>query len=240
MHPRKIARDDNHCSGGTCPAVSDVSDILPGDLAVQGRQADAALLAQLAELPPRAADETVVLISRALVKQALYPSEPVDLATLMAEFDTFSYSAVRVEQYQHYAGTGPDLQWAALVRRNRHWGKTHQRVHFVTDPLTDAMQQELTEGYEANAAAGEEIFVYPVTEGGWPDDMPRFDSWLFDFSRLYEMNYHPDGTFAGAVRITDPERIVEACRVQVAVVHRAIPWRTYIAGRPELQHRLAQ
>ena len=54
------------------------------------------------------------------------------------------------------------------------------------------------------------------------------------------MRYEPDGTWAGAERITDPERIVEACRARDAALHRAVPWHAYIASRPDLQRRLAQ
>ena len=49
-----------------------------------------------------------------------------------------------------------------------------QRVHVITEPLTPAMQQELTEGYEGNVAAGEDIGIVPVAgPGEWPDGMSR-------------------------------------------------------------------
>ena len=103
------------------------------------------------------------------------------------------------------------------------------------------MQEELTAGYEPNVAAGEDIRIIPVEPTGtWPGELPRDDSWLFDSSRLYVMHYAPDGTVAGASRIRDPERIVEACRVRDAAMHRAVPWHAYIDSRPDLQRRLAQ
>jgi hypothetical protein len=141
-----------------------------------------------------------------------------------------------------YTGTGRDDQWIALLKANRRWGKTHQRVHVITEPLTPAMQEELTAGYEGNVAAGEDIHIVPVAPGhDWPNSLPHLDFWLFDSSKLYGMRYEPDGAWAGADRITDPERIVEACRARDAALHCwAIPWREYIASKPDLQRRLAQ
>jgi hypothetical protein len=163
----------------------------------------------------------------------------VSAAEFGAQFETFSWSAFRLEQLQHYVGTGPDASWAALVKANRRWGKTHQRVHVVTEPLTAAMREELTEGYPGSVAAGEDIGIIPVADS-WPDGLPREDFWLFDSSRLYLMRYNPDGSWAGATRVSDPERVVEACRARDAALQGAIPWRAYITSRPELQCRLAQ
>lgn len=237
MHPRMLARDDS-CSGGTCPAVYAL-DESPDDLAIQGPQADAGLLGKLTGLAP---NETAVIINREIVRRALYPAAAhVELAELQAQFATFSYSAFRLETYQSYVGTGRDDQWIALLKANRRWGKTHQRVHVVTEPLTRGMQEELTTGYEGNVSAGEDIRVIPLADAGeWPDDLPLFDYWLFDSARLYAMRYTEDGAWGGAEHITDPQRIVEACQARDAALHRGIPWRTYIASRPELQRRLAQ
>jgi hypothetical protein len=237
MHPRILARDG--CSGGTCPAVYDL-DELPGDLVVQGEQASPALLGRLTGVAP---DENAVIISRDLVKRALYPAaEPVDLAELMTQLETFSYSAFRLEAQQGYADTGRDDQWISLLKAGHRFGaKTFQRVHVVTEPLTPAMQQELTEGYEGNVAAGEDIRIVPVIgPGEWPDGLYCPDFWLFDSSRMYVMRYERDGQWAGAERIADPEVIVKACRVREQALHDAVPWDAYIASRPDLRRRLAQ
>jgi Family of unknown function (DUF6879) len=235
MHPRLLARQD--CSGGTCPAVYDLDD-LPGDLVIQGKKAGAYLLGRLTGL---ADDETAVIIPRRIVTQALQPAlERVDIAHLQAQFETFSYSAFRLETLQDYQYTAKDDQWVALLRANRRWGKTHQRVHVITEPLTPAMQQELTEGYAGNVAAGEDIRVIATAPGDWPDDVPRLDFWLFDSARMYVMHYGPGGEWAGASRVPIPESIVKACQARDAALHRAVPWNTYIASRPDLQRRLAQ
>jgi hypothetical protein len=234
MHPRTLARQD--CSGGTCPAVYDLDD-LPDDLVIQGKQASPELLGRLTGV---ASDENAVIIRREIVKEALRPAdEAVDLEHLQAQFQTFSFSAFRLEVLQSYAGTGRDDQWISLLRANRRWSKVHQRVHVVAEPLAPAMEQELTEGYEGNVAAGEDIRILPASRDKWPGGMEA-DFWLFDSSRLYLMNYEPDGTWTGASRVTDPERIVGACMVRDAALHWATPWRSYIASHPDLQRRLAQ
>jgi len=236
MHPRTLARQD--CSGGTCPAVYDL-DEFPDDLVIQGKQANPGLLGRLTGV---ASDENAVIIGRDVVEAALRPAdEPVDLAHLQAQFQTFSFSAFRLETLQSYIGTGRDDQWITLLRSGRRWGKTHQRVHIVTEPLTSAMERELTEGYEGNVAAGEDIRIISIPAGSHSPISPDVsDFWLFDSSRLYEMHYAPDGTWTGASRIMDPERVILACLTRDAALHSAVPWRTYIASRPDLQRRLAQ
>ena len=240
MHPRMLARAD--CSGGTCPAVyDDDPDLAPDELAIVGKDAGGRLFAKLSDRIAR--DETLITIPRRIVSAALRPADaPVTADEFLAQFEVFSYSAFRLETLQSYAGTGRDEQWITLVKRNRRWGKTHQRVHVVAEPLTVAMQEELTEGYTGNVAAGEDIRIVPVAPGhDWPGSLPKFDFWLFDSSRLYVMRYDPDGAWAGAVRVADPERIVEACAARDAAMCRwAVPWREYIASRPDLKRRLAQ
>jgi hypothetical protein len=238
MHPRMLAKDG--CSGGSCPAVYDRDpDLGPGELAIVGTKAGAGLVARLQDR--MAPNESVVAIRREIVRAALRPAaERVGGDELQAQFETFSYSAFRLETLQHYAGTARDDQWISLLKANRRWGKTHQRVHVVTEPLTQAMQEELTAGYEGNVAAGEDIRIIPARLGESLHGLDCPDFWLFDSSSLYVMFYEPDGTWAGADRITDPESIVKACRVRDHALHDATPWNAYIASRPDLQRRLAQ
>ena len=241
MHPRLLASDGG-CSGGTCPGVyDDDPDLKRDELAIIGKTAPAGLAGRLRD---RTADDEVVnVIRRHIVTEALRPAdEPVGITGLMEELETFTYSAFRLEVLQYYAGTGRDPQWEALVKAGRRFAsKTFQRVHVVVEPLTDAMQQELTEGYAPNVAAGEDIGIITCPEKDvWPDDVPRHDFWLFDGAVLLEMDYHPDGSWAGARRVRDPERIIDACHAREAALYRATSWQTYIAMRPDLKRRLAQ
>lgn len=236
MHPRLLATGG--CTGGSCPAVYNLAD-MSGQLLIRGKNADAFQ----GSPPGRAADERDITISRSIVAEALRPADvAADLAELMAALETFAYSAFRLEVLQYYAETGRDEQWEALVKAGRRFGgKTFQRVHVITEPLTDDMQQELTEGYGPNVAAGEDIGVISVSEKDvWPDDVPRYDFWLFDGDLLYEMDYGPGGAWTGARHVRDPQRILDVCHAREAALHRATSWRTYIAGRPDLKRRLAQ
>ena len=241
MHPRMLA-SDAVCSGGTCPAVyDDDPGLRPGELAIVGKEARPGLAVRLKDRI--APDEALVTISRRIVAEALRPADvPVDLAELMAAFETFAYSAFRLETLQYYAGTGRDEQWEALVKAGRRFAaKTFQRVHVIAEPLTAPMQQELTEGYGPNVAAGEDIGIIVVDEKDvWPDDVPRYDFWLFDGDLLYEMDYGPGGAWTGARHVRDPQRILDACRAREAALYRAMSWQRYIAVRPELKRRLAQ
>jgi hypothetical protein len=179
-------------------------------------------------------------------------------ADFWAPFETFSYSVFRLETLQSYAGSGEDadlaafaagrprpqdpgrIRWSDVLTANRRAGKVQQRVHVVAQPPTAYMRYELTWQYGPNAAAGEEIGIIPVALGEWPDDLPRSDFWLFDSSVLYAMHYEPDGTWLGAEPVTDPGRIVEACRWRDAALHHATPWKAYIASHLDLRRHLEQ
>ena len=213
---------------------------LPGKLVIQGKQAGAGLLGTLTGL---ADDETAVIIpSRDRSRQPWRPgAEPVGIDDLQAQFETFSYSAFRLEALQSYAGTGRDDQWITLLRASRRWGKTHQRVHVVTEPLTAAIERELTEGYEGNVAAGK-------TSASSPSRQCRL-----------ARRRAPAGTSGCSTHMavrhalrpgrpvdrrypapTTRESVAKACRARDAALHRSTPWHAYIASRPDLQRRLAQ
>lgn len=258
MHPRTLARDN--CSGGSCPAVYDRDpDLLPEELAVVGKRPGAGLAARLAARV--AADEVVGVIRREIVAEALRPKpEPVAPEDFGAAFETFSYTAVRWETLPSYdvpdADPAEELaafsagkpwpgrresQWTALLRASQRWGKTYTRFRIAREPLLPYLEWELTWGYEPNVAAGENIYVIPLgADEAWPADLPAEDAWLFDSTALYAMRYRKGGTWEGAARVRDHERVAAACRARDAAMHRAIPWRAYISSRPDLQRRLAQ
>jgi hypothetical protein len=211
------------------------------ELAIVGKRPAPGLADRLSDRI--APDEAAVTISRSLVAEALRPPDvPADLAELMSAFEMFAYSAFRLETLQYYQGTGRDEQWEALVKAGRRFAaKTFQRVHVIMEPLTGDMRQELTEGYAPNVAAGEDIGIIVCDEKDvWPDDIPRRDFWLFDGDLLYEMDYGPGGTWAGARHVRDPQRIIDACHAREAALYRAMSWQRYIAIRPDLKRRLAQ
>jgi hypothetical protein len=240
--PRTLAKFD--CTGGSCPAVyADAPGLSPDDAAIVGAVPSSPALA--AWLADRTDDgEVASVISLALLAEAMRPAdEPIGPDELMAELSSPQFGAWRIETFQDYIGTGRDDEWVALMEASRRFTprRTYSRTHVVTEQLSPAMVEELTDGYGPSADAGENISIIAVPEGEWPEGIPRGrDFWLLDSSRMLVMNYAPDMTFTGAVRVTDPVRVVEACRIRDAAMAVAVPWRTYVASRPELRRRLAQ
>lgn len=168
-------------------------------------------------------------------------------------FEQFRYSVFRLETLQSYGNSGEDpaleafqaghphlvtpgkQRWTAMIRANAHAGRTLQRVHVVTEPISDYLRFELTWGYGPNVEAGEDIRIIPVAEGDpWPADLPHRDYWLFDARELYDMHYESDGTWLGTEPVTDPDRIVQACTWRDAALFHAVPWSEYVATHPEL------
>ncbi len=175
----------------------------------------------------------------------------------MDQFREFSYTAYRLETLQSYAGSGEDEElaafaaghpqphtpageeWTAMLAANHRAGKTQQRVHVVTEPISPYMRYELTWAYAPNVAAGEDVRIIPIQQGSeWPYGLPRQDYWLFDSRDLYVMHYDGGGTWLGVEHMEDPEQIVSACYWRDAALYRAVPWREYIATRPDLHRYL--
>lgn len=181
---------------------------------------------------------------------------PPHAPELNRQFQHFRYSVFRLETLQTYSGSGEDEgiaafargdhepppdpaedEWAALLRANAAAGRTQQRVHVITEPITDYLAYELTWEYGPHVFAGEEIRIIPVTVG-WPADVPTQDFWLFDSTILFDMHYDADGLWLGIEPVTDATRVAAACFARDAALHHSIPWRVYLARYPELERRL--
>lgn len=183
---------------------------------------------------------------------------PPGAAEFVGKFHEFRYSAFRLETLQSYGNSEEDAdfeafvtgrpkpanpgheRWQAMVRANVQAGRIMQRVHVVIEPLSQYMQLELTWGYGANAAAGEDIRIIPVPAGKqWPQDLPEdMDYWLFDSAELYHLHYDSEGAWLGTEVVTDAARIVAACHWHDAAVYHAMSWQDYIADQPELARRV--
>ena len=172
-------------------------------------------------------------------------------------FDTYAWSAFRLETLQAYAepdeaallaafSSGrrppPDPgkeEWLAHVRAARRTRRTVQRVHIVQEPLSDYLRYELSWSYARNVAAGEDVRILAIPRRHpWPESLPRQDFWLFDASELYLQHYDKDGTWTGVEHDPDPGHVVTACRWREAALHLAVPWTDYVATQPELSEAL--
>lgn len=158
----------------------------------------------------------------------------------------FRYSLFRLETLQTYSGSSEDAafaqwqrtgtipvtdelrQWCERIRRRVVDGCLAQRVHVVTEPLTDYMRFELA-SYAPNVEAGEDVRIIAVRDKGqWPADVPSgTDFWLIDARQLWSMHYGPDGEWLGAELITDPQQIVDACASRDAALAQSRSWRDY-------------
>lgn len=168
-------------------------------------------------------------------------------------FASFRYTAYRLEALQWYdvsyerepvrrfvAGdahvTDPTKpEWVSVIRNAVSTGRRMERVHVVTEPLSEYIRYELTCSYGPNVAAGEDIRILPVRQGEWPGDLPREDYWLFDSSDLWSMTYDDAGAFLRADLIRDPAAIVRACYWRDAAMHQAVTYDEYMRRTPGLR-----
>lgn len=175
---------------------------------------------------------------------------------LVAALHSFRYSMFRLETLQVYAGSGEDRgiaafqrgdpgpppdpaedEWSALLQANRDAGRLQQRVHVVTEPISDYLAYELTWEYGPHSAAGEDIRIIPIIDC-WPDGVSHADFTLFDASVLFQLNYATDGTWLGAEQVTDAMSVAAACVARDAALHQAMPWTQYMIRHPGLIQRL--
>lgn len=174
-----------------------------------------------------------------------------------ALFTGFQRSAYRLETLQSYGSPDEDAFYAAFLAgepfpaddAGKQWwitnvvepataaGRSMSRVHIVREPLSAYMRFELTWAYAPNVAAGDDVRIIPVAEGEpWPAGLPEdHDYWLID-GRLYEMVYAADKarTWLGTRRVSGMPRLAEAIAWQERAQALGVPWREYVASRPEL------
>ncbi len=173
-------------------------------------------------------------------------------------FEQARTSIFRLETLQNYGNSGEDpalaaflagqphlitpakRAWTALVHDRTAAGCVMQRVHVVTEPITDYLRFELTWGYQPNVEAGEDIGIISVTVGQqWPPELPEStDFWLFDLNVLYALRYDQDGAWLATEEVTDPVAIEQAGIWREAALKRAVPWRSYIDLHPPLAESL--
>lgn len=114
-----------------------------------------------------------------------------------------------------------------------------QRVHVVTEPVTDYMTFELTWSYAYNVAAGEDVRIVSLARNDpWPAEIPRDDFWLFDEQELFQLVYDADDSWLGVEHITDHHAVARARAVRDAVMTLAQPWSAYLTKWPALASRI--
>jgi hypothetical protein len=163
---------------------------------------------------------------------------------LAQAFSTFERSAFRLETLPAYdvpeeearlrlfrSGAAlpprsPDTdEWLAFIARSVGAGRSVERVHVVTHPLSDYLRFELA-CYLENEAAGERVGIAVRDEASPLPELVE-DFWLFDDEHVFVMQYDANGRFLGAEPAADPARYRTLReRAQAA----AVPLSRYRAG----------
>lgn len=158
-------------------------------------------------------------------------------------FTSFTGSAFRLETLQHYAEpaeheafakfrAGEDAVmelawWTDLARRHTTAGRSMSRVRVVTEPPSDYTRFELL-AYPLMAAAGDDIRVIPVTQGGWPAGVPHEDFWLFDERDVWVLTYDDAGAPQRAELLDGRGSLTEHLRWRDNALTQAIPVNDYL------------
>jgi hypothetical protein len=163
-----------------------------------------------------------------------------------ASFDSFRRSAFRLELLDRYvaaneaeplrrfrSGEQQDPSWREpwkqYVRAALRDGKQLARVHVVTEPLSDYLEFQLTCGYPASVAAGEDVRI--LRREDWPRLLlPDRDFWLFDDREAAVMIYDKGGNFLGAETTSDPEMIERYRKVRDRLMQHSVPLADYLSS----------
>lgn len=131
----------------------------------------------------------------------------ISFEQLVQDFDSlFRHRVFRLETLDWYdapnerepyarflAGKSADLAWREpwkrLVRDVRASGRIMQRVHVVSEPVSDYIRFELLHVYPANVDAGEDVRILSRS-AAWPAGL---DFWLFDDDLAATLKYDSGG-----------------------------------------------
>jgi hypothetical protein len=135
--------------------------------------------------------------------------------------------------YQRFlAGEAADWAWREpwkrLVRDVRTSGRIMERVHIVSEPVSDYIRFQLLHVYPANVEAGEHVAIAgrgAIIE----DEPPGKDFWLFDDELAARLVYSREGAVSQVVMERDPS-VLRWYRVsRDMALRRAIPLARYVA-----------
>ncbi len=172
-------------------------------------------------------------------------SEPFNLKEAFSSFQRSAFRLERLDRYlvegeqedsfRHWLRTGalpePGPEGQAWLGQVRAWtadGRTLQRVHVVTPPLTDYLRWELAVYEQQTGPAGEDIRVCDTSRAPWIVAALGPEFWLFDDQDVAECRYGPDGAWLGAVRGELPVSYYRGVRGLVAAA--GVPVADYLTG----------
>lgn len=163
-------------------------------------------------------------------------------------FRSYQRSAFRLEGQQVYSNPAEDaalarflsgerieLDLARRLARTREQiaaGRTKTTVRIVVEPPTPYTRMEVSL-YPQLVAAGEDVRIIAVPEGGRPRDLPPHDYWMFDERDVWKMHYYENFRFAGAELLDDPEVVDQHLRWRDIALARAVPLHDYLTSREQ-------
>jgi hypothetical protein len=164
-------------------------------------------------------------------------------------FDWFKVRAFRLETLDRYAADyeeeamrrflagepvapGIIAPWLDRVAAVTAAGRRMERVHVVTEPLSNYLRFEM-DGYRLTVAAGEDVQILP-RPAARALELPWEDFWLFDDGPVARMHYDRLGSFLGAELVEDPEVVTRYCQWRDVALQAATPFARYVAEHQEL------
>ena len=99
--------------------------------------------------------------------------------------------------------------WLDGIRRRSAEGRTMSRVRIVSRPATDYVKFSYRNCAD-NIAAGEDIRYLARADAA---DLPPYDFWLFDSTRLVRMHFTDANEFLGAELVDNAEAVADHVRL---------------------------
>jgi hypothetical protein len=124
--------------------------------------------------------------------------------------------------------------WQELVRDARESGRVMQRVHVVSEPVSDYVRFELLRVYPANVEAGEDVRILGRSEadvGGVPEwsELADWDFWLFDDDLVVMLVYDDDsGQITEVESYNSPALLAPFLRARDRAVEISAPLAQYV------------
>jgi hypothetical protein len=133
------------------------------------------------------------------------------------------------EPFRRFLAGDPDYswndEWEAMMRRRTADGQRMTRVRIVSEPHDD-YTRFLLDLARVNLAAGEDIRYLPRDEAKGLD-LPGYDFWLVDSTRVGIIQFGKDDALLGAEVHDDLSVVVRHCYYRDVALDHAIPLGEY-------------
>jgi hypothetical protein len=119
--------------------------------------------------------------------------------------------------------------WQGLVAGVLESGRFMQRVHVVSEPVTDYVRFSLLHGYPYSVQAGEDIRILGRARSGGM--CSRGDWWLFDDTPAAVLVYDSSGTVERVEMHENPVLLAGLCKVRDEALRLAVPLTQYVSDK---------